>query len=93
MQVARAKLDLIKPEEVNMDEYEVRSDYLFFFLKLKQAEFIPFCALTFAQFRRFTLIEMTKKNYSWIPAIDLIQIYNIQLNLVALHVLNVHGVI
>lgn len=26
MNVARAKLDLIKPEEVNMDEYEVRSD-------------------------------------------------------------------
>lgn len=25
MNVARAKLDLIKPEEVNMDEYEVRS--------------------------------------------------------------------
>lgn len=24
MNVARAKLDLIKPEEVNMDEYEVR---------------------------------------------------------------------
>lgn len=25
MNVARAKLDLIKPEEVNMDEYEVSS--------------------------------------------------------------------
>ena len=25
MSVARAKLDLIKPEEVNMDEYEVSS--------------------------------------------------------------------
>lgn len=25
MNVARAKLDLIKPEEVNMDEYEVRN--------------------------------------------------------------------
>lgn len=28
MNVARAKLDLIKPEEVNMDEYEV-SSYVF----------------------------------------------------------------
>ena len=26
MNVARAKLDLIKPDEVNMDEYEVRID-------------------------------------------------------------------
>lgn len=28
MNVARAKLDLIKPEEVNMDEYEVSRDVL-----------------------------------------------------------------
>lgn len=30
MNVARAKLDLIKPEEVNMDEYEVSRDVLCF---------------------------------------------------------------
>lgn len=29
MNVARAKLDLIKPEEVNMDEYEVSGDLFF----------------------------------------------------------------
>lgn len=37
MNVARAKLDLIKPDEVNMDEYEVRiyaTMYFFFLQKL-----------------------------------------------------------
>lgn len=29
MNVARAKLDLIKPDEVNMDEYEVSRDVFF----------------------------------------------------------------
>lgn len=32
MNVARAKLDLIKPEEVNMDEYEVSREVFCFFL-------------------------------------------------------------
>ncbi len=43
MNVARAKLDLIKPEEVNMDEYEVRSSVLwifFFFYLLKMLVFV-----------------------------------------------------
>lgn len=31
MNVARAKLDLIKPEEVNMDEYEVSQEVLWAF--------------------------------------------------------------
>lgn len=31
MNVARAKLDLIKPEEVNMDEYEVSSEVFWIF--------------------------------------------------------------
>lgn len=39
MNVARAKLDLIKPEEVNMDEYEVRNARVWINLKLHFAAF------------------------------------------------------
>jgi len=52
MNVARAKLDLIKPEEVNMDEYEVSSGV---FIQFKT---VDFCLLMhpLMQFDPFSLL-------------------------------------
>lgn len=52
MNVARAKLDLIKPEEVNMDEYEVSRDFIYLhrIVKICSGDHVMFAYLQYWMF-------------------------------------------